>query len=438
MPRVLIATPEPIGRRLAGPAIRAAHIAKVLSQEHDVTLVSLAGASVSPIDGRPVHGPDAIHARYDAAVVQGSVLIRHPELVESDVPLAIDWFDPFHAEALHRGGADKILRIDVIDGAHKTLLEQAARGDFFVCSNEAQRDHWLGWLAAAGRLNERTHDEHPLFESLIATAPFGASPFGSTRDRPIRSTFSAIGSHDPVVLWAGGLHDWLDPLLVINAFGSAIDENPDSRLVFLAGPHPNTSIEIMGIRGKAIALARKRRLFGTHVFFVNQWVDYNERLAWLNDADIGVVADRPHLESRLSHRTRLLDHLSVGLPTITTVGDPLGSRLAEQGAALAVDRTEAAFANALAELVNDDARRGELARAARTMAAARSWEQTLAPLVDWLRSPRAAVDRQRPRGSREASTIGRVGDRIKLHLDDGGARQVLQRSLAAGKRRLGK
>jgi len=34
--------------------------------------------------------------------------------------------------------------------------------------------------------------------------------------------------------------------------------------------------------------------------------------------------------------------------------------------------------------------------------------------------------------------IGRVGDRIKLHLDDGGAKQVLQRGLAAGKRRLNK
>ena len=438
MPRVLIATPEPIGPRLAGPAIRAAHIANVAAAEHEVTLVSLAGESRSPIDGRPVRGPEAIDDSYDAAVVQGSVLLEFPELGEAELPLAIDWFDPFHVEALHRGGADKILRIDVIDGAHKTLLEQAARGDFFVCSNDAQRDHWLGWLAAAGRLNERTHDEHPLFESLIATAPFGASPFGPSRSKPIRETFSAIGTHDPVVLWAGGLHDWLDPLLVINAFSYAVEENPDARLVFLAGPHPNTSIEIMGVRGEAIALARQRKVFGKHVFFVNQWVDYQDRLSWLNDADIGVVADRPHLESRLSHRTRLLDHLSVGLPTVTTVGDPLGAQLAGHGAALAVERTEAAFGAALASLIQDDGRRGEMARAARTLAAARSWEHTLAPLTDWLREPRPAVDRKRPRGSANMGGIGRVGDRINLHLDDGGAKQVLQRGLAAGKRRLNK
>lgn len=438
MPRLLVATPEPIGRRLAGPAIRAAQIARVLAHEHDVTLVSLAGDSVSPIDGRTVFGPDLIDDRYDAAIVQGSVLYHHPELVESSMPLAIDWFDPFHVEALHRGGADRIKRIDVIDGAHATLREQGERGDFFVCSNDAQRDHWLGWLAAAGRLNERTHDEHPLFESLIATAPFGVGVESPARTSPIRETFSAIGRYDPVLVWAGGLHDWLDPLLVINALPFVLEENPDTRLVFLAGPHPNTSIEIMGIRGEAIALAREKRLFGRHVFFVNQWIDYSERLAWVADATIGVVADREHLESTLSHRTRLLDHLTVGLPTVTTNGDPMGQFVTAGGAGVATERTEAAFGSAIAELINDDTRLGELGRAGRSLAAGLSWEQTLRPLIDWAKNPRPAVDRSRPKNDRDARSIGRVGDRIKLHLDDGGAKQVIQRGFEAGKRRLGK
>ena len=441
MARLLVATPEPIGRRLAGPAIRAAHLARILSRDHDVTLVSLAGESVSPIDGRTVLGPSAIGANYDAAIVQGSVLFRHPELVAASMPLAIDWFDPFHVEALHRGGADRILRIDVIDGAHATLQEQAERGDFFVCSNDAQRDHWLGWLAAAGRLNERTHDQHALFESLIATAPFGVEhrPIGRstpTRPTPVRNAFSAIGPYDPVIVWAGGMHDWLDPLLVINSLPTVLEENPDTRLVFLAGPHPNTSIETMGIRGEAIALARQKRLFGKHVFFVSQWIDYQERLAWVADATIGVVADRLHLESRLSHRTRLLDHLVVGLPTVTTNGDPLGTAMVEAGAAVATERTEFAFGTALSDLINDDARLGEMGRAGRAMAAGLGWDKTLAPLVEWAKNPQPAVDRSRPRAA--TNPLMRAGNRIKLHLDDGGAKQALQRGIASGKRRLGK
>ena len=449
MPRVLIVTPEPIGRRLAGPAIRAAQIARVLSDTHEIVLMSLAGESVSPIDGRSVLGPEVLGedgdnlkalGHLDAAVVMGSALVRIPALAESDIPIVVDWFDPFHVEALHRSTGNHVRRLDLIEGARTTLLAQAERGDFFICSNGAQREHWLGWLAAAGRLNHLAHDDDPLFESLIAVAPFGIGrerPGGAT---PLRSTFTAIGAHDPVILWAGGLHDWLDPLTVIRALPTVLDENPDTRLVFLAGPHPNTSIETMGIRGEAISLARDMRMFGKHVLFVNQWVDYGERLAWLKDADIGVIADRAHLESRYSHRTRLLDHLASGLPTVSTAGDPLSAQLAHGGAAVLCGRSDAAMGETLASLVNNDARLGELSRASVAMGAALTWEQTLAPLIDYLAEPRPAVDRRAGAvtGRSSGNPLDRIGDRIKIHLDDGGVKQVAQRSFAAGKRRFGR
>jgi len=396
-----------------------------------------------------VLGPDALGedgddlrelGHFDAAVVQGSVLVQIPELAELDIPLVIDWFDPFHVEALHRSAKDKIRRLDLIEGARITLLEQAERGDFFLCSNHAQREHWLGWLAAAGRLNHLAHDDDPLFESLLAVAPFGIGrerPGGGT---PIRSTFSAIGAHDPVLLWAGGLHDWLDPLTVIRSMPTVLDENPDTRLVFLAGPHPNTSIETMGIRGEAITLARDMRLFGKHVLFVNQWVDYGERLAWLKDATIGVIADRAHLESRYSHRTRLLDHLAAGLPTVSTSGDPLSTQLVAAGAAVTCGRSDAAIGEKLASLVNDDHHLGELSRAAQALGAGLSWEDTLSPLTAYLADPKPAIDRRSGAVTGQASggsPLDRIGDRIKIHLDDGGVKQVAQRGIAAGKRRLG-
>lgn len=441
MPRVLVVSPEPIGRRLAGPAIRAAQIARVLSTRHDVTLASLAGESISPIDGRPVVGSSGISGDFDAAVIQGRVLVEHPELAESSIPLVIDWFDPFHVEALHRGGADRIRRIDLIEGARQTLRAQAERGDFFLCSNEVQREHWLGWLASAGRLNHLTHHDDPLFNRLIALAPFGIGDEKAGRGHPIHKTFSVIGPHDPVLLWAGGLHDWLDPLAFIRAMPAVLEENPDTRLVFLAGPHPNTSIETMGVRGDAISMAQEMRLFGKNVLFVNQWVDYGERLTWMQDATIGVVADRAHLESRYSHRTRLLDHLTVGLPTVSTEGDPLSTQLVNVGAAVVSARSDGALGETLASLVNDEERLAKLSRAAKLLAPSLSWERTLEPLTEWLENPRVAPDRRH--GNRtakviEASTIKRIGGRIRLHLDEGGARQVLQRGIQAGRRRIGR
>lgn len=444
MARVLIATPEPIARRLAGPAIRACHIARVLATSHEVTLVSTALApddqSVSPIDGRSVRGPAAINARYDAAIVMGSVLIENPKLAASDTPIVVDWFDPFHTEALHRSADDRIRRIDLVEGARTTLREQAERGDFFLCSNDTQREHWLGWLASAGRLNHISHDEDPLFDNLIAVAPFGLGREAPGVGSPLRSAFESIGRFDPVVLWAGGMHDWLDPLKVIESVPVMLEENPDTRLVFLAGPHPNTSIETMGVRGEAISLARRMRLFGKHVMFVNQWVDYGERLTWLQDADIGVVADGAHLESRYSHRTRLLDHLGAGLPTVSTAGDPLSELLVSAGAAITCERSAEGLGAAVASIVNDDKRLGEMSRAAKALGARLSWEDTLRPLVRWLEDPQVAVDRRRGAhtGRAEGSTADRIGGRLRLHLDDGGVSKVAKVGWQAGRRKLGK
>ncbi len=444
MARVLIVTPEPIARRLAGPAIRAAHIARVLSGSHDVALVSTSlepgDTSISPIDGRTVLGPSAINTDYDAALIQSNVLLEYPELESSTMPLIVDWFDPFHTEALHRVREQHIRRLDFIEGSRITLEQQAERGDYFICSNAAQREHWLGWLAAAGRLNHLNHDEDPLFDKLIGIAPFGLGREAPSTAKPIRKAFDNIGHYDPVVLWAGGMHDWLDPLGVIEAVPNMLEENPDTRLVFLAGPHPNTSIETMGVRGEAITLARRMRLFGKHVMFVNQWVDYHERLTWVRDADVGIVADGAHLESRYSHRTRLLDHLGAGLPTVSTKGDPLSTQLEAAGAAVTCDRTPEAIGAAVGSLVNDDKRLGEMSRAAKALGAALTWEETLKPLLSWLEEPRVATDR-RPgaqTGKSDGSAVDRIGGRIKLHLDDGGVTQVAKRGWKAGRRRLGR
>ncbi len=446
MARVLVATPEPIAQRLAGPAIRAAHIARVLDRTHDVVLASSSGPSVSPIDGRPVAGLGDVELDdLDAAVVQGSVLLDLPVLEESDVPIAIDWFDPFHTEALHRGGADRIRRMDLIEGARQTLLAQAARGDFFRCSNQVQLDHWLGWLAAAGRLNHLTHDVDPSFDHLIAIAPFGVANEPIRRTRPIRSAYSSIGPDDPVVLWAGGLHDWLDPLTIVEAMPIALDRNPDTKLVFLAGPHPNTSIENMGIRGETITRARQLKLFSKSTIFVNQWIDYEERLSWLADADVGVVAHRAHLESHYAHRTRLFDHMAVGLPTVATGGETVGELMRSAHAARLVEPEDVeAMGAAIAEMVADETERDAMRRAANSLAASLSWETTLAPLVAWVDGADCAADRRAGAstgvegGIGASSGVERMVGRARMHLDDGGPRQVLGRALAAGRRRLGR
>ncbi|RZV42653.1 MAG: glycosyltransferase [Acidimicrobiales bacterium] len=444
MPRVLIVTPEPIGAKMAGPAVRASHIARVLGHSNDVVLASLEGEGSSPITTQEVVDPGTIDVTaFDAAIVQGSALLRLPELAASELPIVVDWFDPFHLEAQHRGGGDSVRRRDLIEGARQTLAQQATRGDFFVCSNEAQRAHWLGWLAHAGRINAVTTDADPSMRALLDLASFGTTPESAKGTSPLRDAFAEIDPEDPVLLWAGGMHDWLDPVTVVNAMPSLLERHPDARLVFMAGPHPNTSVEEMGVRGAAIERSRELKLFGTHVLFATTWADYDDRLDWFADADIGVLAHPHHLETALSHRTRLLDHLTAGLATVSTSGDPLSAQLSAAGAAALVDPgDDVAFADAVSDLLGDADRMGQMRQTAAALAGQLRWETTLAPLVRWMEAPAMAADRAAgvvPTATELPAVVTattRVMERAKMHLDDGGPKQLLERAVGAGRRRL--
>ncbi len=275
-------------------------------------------------------------------------------------------------------------------------------------------------------------------------APFGVATETVDSGSPVRDSFPGIGPDDPILLWAGGLHDWLDPVLVVEAMPRVLAAHPDARLVFLAGPHPNTTLETMGVRGQTIGRARELRLYGRHVFFVNRWIDHRDRLPWFAESTVGVVAHRDHLEAHYSHRTRLFDHLAVGLPTVTSAGDPAGRLLRGSGAALTVPPGDAdAFADAVVDVVTDPGTHEAMRSAALTLGAAMRWEQTLAPLVRWLERPGPAPDR-RPGavtgavGGDAERGIGRLLGRARMHLDEGGARQLADRAVQAGRRRLGR
>jgi hypothetical protein len=57
--------------------------------------------------------------------------------------------------------------------ALRALHDQLRVGDFFLCASERQRDYWLGWLEALGRVNPRTHGADPDLRGLIDVVPFG-------------------------------------------------------------------------------------------------------------------------------------------------------------------------------------------------------------------------------------------------------------------------
>jgi len=143
-----------------------------------------------------------------------------------------------------------------------------------------------------------------------------------------------------------------------------------------------------------------RAAAGPGVHFVESWVPYADRGAWLLDADLAVSAHKPSLEAELSFRTRLLDCLWAGLPAACTAGDVLATEGEHQGwARTAPVGDVAALAEAMVTLC-DSATNEKARAAARAAAKERTWRRSADAVLALLDQPAPErpklIDRQTP------------------------------------------
>ena len=197
-----------------------------------------------------------------------------------------------------------------------------------------------------------------------------------------------------MVLWGGGIYNWFDPVTLIRGVEIAARTLRNLRLVFMSTGHPNPDIQTMWTQVEARRVAADLGLTGTHVFFNDTWVAYEERADWLLDADIGVSTHFDHVETRFSFRTRILDYFWAGLPVICTAGDTLADDIERLGIGVTVAPEDpASVAEALLVLGKDAARRQECGRHAAEHAATLTWPAVSSPLRRFCADPRPAADR---------------------------------------------
>ena len=419
--RVLVLTGDVLAARMAGPGIRAYQIARALAQEHDVQLVSVEANELDHPAFRigTVDGDRDLRQLLrwcDVAVVQGNLPRQLPVLAASDKVLVVDLYDPLHLEQLAQlQGRDPEVQEDTLAEVTALLDAELRRGDLFLCASARQRDLWLGALSVAGRLNPRTYAGDPMFGRLVAVAPFGVNEEPPVRTGPgIRGVVPGVGPDDKVLLWGGGLYDWFDPLTLIRAVDVVKDKVPGVRMVFLGTAHPNPKVGTMQVVALARELADELSLTGSHVFFHDAWVPYDQRQNFLLDADIGVSTHHLHAETAFSFRTRVLDYLWASLPIVTTEGDALADLIADRGLGVAVPPNDVeALAAALVRLLTDDELVAGCRERVEAVADELRWDRVLEPLLAFCRMPARAADvlpAQRAARSRVPATLGgRVG-----------------------------
>jgi GT2 family glycosyltransferase/glycosyltransferase involved in cell wall biosynthesis len=414
--RILVVTGEPLLDRMAGPAIRAWEIAKVLAPDHDVRLVSTAGARITAAEFG-VHYASGKGLREqtdwaDVIIFQGFLLDSAPWLKKSSKILVADVYDPMHLEQLEQAkDLGPVGRLASIQETTRVLNEQLRRADFVLCASEKQRDFWLGQLAGQGRINSAVYDEDESLDSLIDVVPFGISDEAPVQKRhAIKGTVPGIGTDDKVIIWGGGVYNWFDPLTLVRAVDRLRGRHPDVRLYFMGLKHPNPGVPDMRIAWELRQLADELGLTGLHVFFNDGWVPYAERADYLLDADLGVSTHFNHVETAFSFRTRILDYLWASLPIVATDGDTFSPLIVSHGLGATVPPEDVdALERALEANLYDEQAAARARANVKDFAHEYAWSKVLIPLVEFCRLPRRAADLRYVLG--EPTKVARPFDR---------------------------
>ena len=196
-----------------------------------------------------------------------------------------------------------------------------------MCGGKRQRDLYLGALLASRLISPAAYEADPSFRSYIDRVPFGVpseEPHRVDGAGP-RVRFPQLGDDAQIVLWNGGIWNWLDPVTAVAATVKAAERNPRVRLVFML-PGLGDRTENRAARA-AHERAQQLGALDRLVFFNDAPVPYAERATWFMDADCLISTNLDQLESNFSFRTRLMDCFWVGVPAVCTGGDELSEMI---------------------------------------------------------------------------------------------------------------
>jgi len=411
--RLLIITYESLGDKMAGPGIRAWELAKALGA-HGVP-VTLGTPFQTQRRGWNIEicqyaweEPATLRRlidRADAVMATGPVIARLVNVLGGPIekPVIVDTYYVPEVEQIMLSLLRGELGFDPTPAFMQDLFVYLRQGDYFTCALSNQYDFWLGALMAAGRINESTLRQSYHVEHMIGIVPLGLPPEPPVRKAPqMKGVVPGIGPDDKILYWGGGIWDWTDPFTLMEALKIVNQKRSDVRAVFGALHHYEKAIvPEMRAASRLVDWIKRENWLGSKVFFLD-WVNYDQRGAYLLEADLGISLAPKTLESHFAIRSRLLDHLWTGLPGVLSSGDEMASVLASIGLAKLVEPGDVSgTADAVLAYLEDPGHRGKIASALDVYRGQYAWPNAVKALVDFMHSPRRAPDSEYAR-----STIG--------------------------------
>ena len=332
---VVVTTPDAVGERMAGPGIRATYLARELGKHFPTTLNgSIRDADV--LIGQPVRGffkrrrgQKIVYDLFDPQVLELRELYGNAPSVRQRIHLGAEWF---------------------------RLTFALRHGDLLMCAAAKQREFYQ-------QLQSN--------DTAWIEVPFGID-MDETRVCP--------KPQDNLVVWGGGVWEWLDPALAVEAVLRVNRGGLRCRLLFMGRARPNPH---------AIDRRRESRfdaLLASGNGFVDanaDWVPYRERLSWLRAGKVAIMLHRPTAEADYSIRTRLFDAIAAGVPVVATERGFAADLVAREGLGIVVPPADAdAVARAIRRLLTDDAFHAACVANLERIRPRFAWEVVTRPLVD--------------------------------------------------------
>lgn len=396
--RILVISHDKIGSSMAGPGIRYHYMAEVLSEQFDVTVGFFDPTYLPDEEFERSYAVCSIDSNafendfndFDTIISMYLTLPMLEFCRKHDIFMAFDIYAPVPVENLalkfYSGEPVKPEESYAYNQSNAMYAKFFAYGDLFLVSNQRQKDFWIGNIFGSGQIHLATYEKRQVLDRFIY-APMGVdtSIRLSHTKNVMRGIMPGITDKTKILLWTGGIWNWFDAQVLIKAMKQLEKSRPDIVLVFFGSKHPNPSIPAMRESTEAHQLAAELGLLGKTVFMNEGWVPYEQRINYLLEADVAVNTTLDTFENEFSHRTRVVDHILAGLPTIATKGDYLSDTAIELKR-LGVT-VPAGNVDAVVEAIEAVLKPENYAVYKKNLSAVRSeydWHATLAPLLNVL------------------------------------------------------
>lgn len=356
--QVVVHTPDVVGERMAGPGIRAWHLALELARHFPTRLIARREGEPPPASGLVILSHGSVEARQ--ALREADVLVGQPARGfgkrRREQRIVFDLFDPLVLELRELYGNRPSLRQRVHLAAEWWRLSEALmRADLLMCAARKQRDFYERLQSSDTRWIE---------------VPFGID---------LNEVRACEKPKDNIVVWGGGVWEWLDPATAVEAVLRVHQQGIRARLLFLGRARPNRNLIDRRRDDRFESLLQK----GGEVVAANdEWIPYRERLAWLRAGKIAIMLHRRTAEADYSIRTRLFDAIAAGIPVIATAGGFAAELVEHEGLGIVVRPGDVdGVAEAIGRLLTDDGIYSSCVKNLERLRPRFAWEVVTRPLV---------------------------------------------------------